>query len=145
MARTAVAKATGIDASNVTMHPVFLGGGFGRRLTEDYFIQAGRIAKATGYPVKMIWSREEDTAHDFYRPAGWHHFKAGLDDAGHARLDRALDGVAGTRDTSGAVPATPTEIQIGHSSGAATFFGYIRRAAVIQGAGLDAELTGMTS
>jgi hypothetical protein len=57
----------------------------------------------------------------------------------------ALDGVAGTRDTSGAVPATPTEIQIGHSSGAATFFGYIRRAAVIQGAGLDADLTGMTS
>jgi isoquinoline 1-oxidoreductase beta subunit len=78
MARTAVAKATGIDASNVTMHPVFLGGGFGRRLTEDYFVQAGRIAKATGYPVKMIWSREEDTAHDFYRPADISRFKGGL-------------------------------------------------------------------
>lgn len=56
----------------------------------------------------------------------------------------ALDGAAGTRDTSGAVPATPTEIQIGHSSGAATFFGYIRKLAFISSASADGVLTAMT-
>lgn len=82
MARDGAIEGAGVSADNVTMHSVFLGGGFGRRLTAEYTNQAARIAKATGYPVKMIWSREEDTAHDFYRPADISRFSGGLDKDG---------------------------------------------------------------
>lgn len=82
MARDGAAEGAGISADDVTMHTVFLGGGFGRRLTPEYTNQAARIAKATGYPVKMIWSREEDTAQDFFRPADISRFKGGLDESG---------------------------------------------------------------
>jgi isoquinoline 1-oxidoreductase subunit beta len=61
MARSAAAKAIGLSADDVTMHHPMLGGGFGRRLEVDYVVMAARIGLATGYPVKMIWSREEDT------------------------------------------------------------------------------------
>jgi isoquinoline 1-oxidoreductase beta subunit len=82
MARKGAAEGAGVSADDVTMHSVFLGGGFGRRLTPEYSNQAARIAKATSYPVKMIWSREEDTAQDFYRPADISRFSGGLDEAG---------------------------------------------------------------
>ena len=81
-ARSAAAKGAGVGDDAVTMHSVFLGGGFGRRLDPDYVTQAARIAKATGYPVKMIWSREEDMAQDLYRPADISRFKGALDDQG---------------------------------------------------------------
>ena len=71
-ARRVAADAAGIDAANVVMHNMQLGGGFGRRLPGafDYIEQAVRIAKAlTPRPVKLIWSREEDMRHDYYRPA----------------------------------------------------------------------------
>ncbi len=79
MSRDGAAEGAGIDADDVTMHSVFLGGGFGRRLTPEYTNQAARLAKATGYPIKMIWSREEDTAQGFYRPADISRFTGGLD------------------------------------------------------------------
>jgi isoquinoline 1-oxidoreductase beta subunit len=82
VARGGAAEGAGIDADDVTMHSVFLGGGFGRRLTAEYSNQAARLAKATGYPIKMIWSREEDTAQDFYRPADISRFSGGLDENG---------------------------------------------------------------
>ena len=81
-ARSAAAKGAGVSDDDVTMHSVLLGGGFGRRLEADYVTQAARIAKAAGYPVKMIWSREEDMAQDLYRPADISRFKAGLDEKG---------------------------------------------------------------
>jgi len=84
MARDGAAEGAGVNADDVTMHPVFLGGGFGRRLTPEYSNQAARLAKAAGYPIKMIWSREEDTAQDFYRPADISRFKGGLDENGKA-------------------------------------------------------------
>lgn len=83
-ARNAVAKAAGIDVENVTLHNAFLGGGFGRRSEEDAIVMATRLAKAAGYPVKLIWSREEDTQQDFYRPSAMSRFKAGLDENGKA-------------------------------------------------------------
>ncbi|MFM7028209.1 MAG: molybdopterin cofactor-binding domain-containing protein [Chakrabartia sp.] len=82
MARSAVAKALDLDTDKVTVHQLYLGGGFGRRLESDYPVQAARIAKEMGQPVKMIWSREEDIQQDFYRPADISRFSAGLDAKG---------------------------------------------------------------
>lgn len=82
MARSAVAKALDLDQDKVTLHQLYLGGGFGRRLESDYPVQAARIAKDIGTPVKMIWSREEDIRQDFYRPADISRFSAGLDAKG---------------------------------------------------------------
>lgn len=82
MARSAVAKALEISNDDVTVNQLYLGGAFGRRLESDYPVQAARVAKATGYPIKMIWSREEDTRQDFYRPADTSRFSGGLDSSG---------------------------------------------------------------
>lgn len=82
MARDGAAEGAGLSADDVRMHSVLLGGGFGRRLTPEYSNQAARLAKAAGYPIKMIWSREEDTQQDFYRPADISRFKGGLDAEG---------------------------------------------------------------
>jgi isoquinoline 1-oxidoreductase beta subunit len=79
MARSAAAAALGIDADAVTIHHPYLGGAFGRRLESDYVTMAARLAKATGYPIKMIWSREEDTRKAAYRPADISRFKGALD------------------------------------------------------------------
>ena len=78
----AVADAIDMDASNVTVHNQYLGGGFGRRAFSDYAIQSARVASQVPYPVKLIWSREEDMRHDHYRQASISRFKAALDDSG---------------------------------------------------------------
>ena len=83
-ARQAAADAAGLAFEDVTYHNAYLGGGFGRRSESDNIIMATRIAKATGYPVKMIWSREEDTAQDHYRPSATSRFQGGLDNDGRA-------------------------------------------------------------
>ena len=80
IAVTSAAKAAGIDAEDVTLHTTYLGGGFGRRLETDMVMQAVAIAReAKGAPVQLVWSREDDTAHDFYRPAALARFTATLD------------------------------------------------------------------
>jgi len=76
--RTAVAKALGFDESVVTINTTELGGGFGRRLQTDYGVQAALIAREMGVPVKLIWTREEDTQHGFYRPAAAVRLRAAL-------------------------------------------------------------------
>lgn len=80
--RTAVAKALGIPEADVTLRTTLLGGGFGRRLKTDYGVFAARVAKAVGRPVKLIWTREEDITHDFYRPACAARLRAALDAGG---------------------------------------------------------------
>lgn len=79
----ATARALGIDAKAITVHLTRIGGGFGRRLVNDTMVQAGAIAKQVpGTPVQLIVSREDDTAHGFYRPGGWHAYEALLDARG---------------------------------------------------------------
>ena len=83
MARAAAAAALGIDAVNVEVKVPFLGGGFGRRYISDSIVQAARLARvAGGAPVQLIWPREMDMTHDFYRPAFLARCQGGLDTAG---------------------------------------------------------------
>lgn len=78
-AQGAVAGALGLKPEDVTLKTTFLGGGFGRRIELDFIVQAAEISKAVGKPVKLLWTREEDMTHDFYRPIGVNTVKAGLD------------------------------------------------------------------
>ncbi|HXN10566.1 MAG TPA: molybdopterin cofactor-binding domain-containing protein, partial [Steroidobacteraceae bacterium] len=81
-AQRAAAAVLKIPAERVRVHSMLLGGGFGRRGETDYVTQAVSAAQATGRPVKLLWSREEDIQHDFYRPAAAIRFRAGVDQTG---------------------------------------------------------------
>jgi isoquinoline 1-oxidoreductase beta subunit len=76
------AKIAGVKPEQVKVHTTFLGGGFGRRSQTDFVAEACEISKAMKAPVQVTWSREDDTRHDFYRPASLIRFSAGLDSAG---------------------------------------------------------------
>ncbi len=78
-ANRAVAAVTGLPRENIHVEMTRVGGGFGRRLSNDYVAEAAMISMKTGGPVKLQWSREDDVRHDFYRPSGMHEMKAGLD------------------------------------------------------------------
>jgi isoquinoline 1-oxidoreductase beta subunit len=81
-ARTAVAKHFGLPEEAVTIHMTRIGGGFGRKLSSDFILEAVAISKEIGEPVKLVWNRRQDTQHGVYRPGGFHAFKAGLDAQG---------------------------------------------------------------
>jgi isoquinoline 1-oxidoreductase subunit beta len=80
--KAAAAELLELDLDQVIVHNQLLGGGFGRRSETDVIKQAILIAKEVDYPVKLIWSREEDTQHDVYREATLSRLKAGLDESG---------------------------------------------------------------
>src|SRR5436309_5564937 len=82
-AQEVAAEITGLPKEQVRVHTTFLGGGFGRRLEPDFVSEAVRVSKAAGAPVKVIWSREDDVQHGFYRPATYNRFAAALDAAGN--------------------------------------------------------------
>jgi len=83
LARAIAAQAAGVREEAVTVHVTYLGGGFGRRLDVDFVGQAVRIAlECGGRPVQLVWPREEDFTHDFYRPAGAALMQASLDASG---------------------------------------------------------------
>jgi CO/xanthine dehydrogenase Mo-binding subunit len=76
------AKITGLRYEDVTIHTTFVGGGFGRRIAVDYVAEAVHISQVIKEPVKVIWTREDDIQHDFYRPASYNVVAAGMDKNG---------------------------------------------------------------
>jgi len=100
-AQQAAARITGVPLDRVTVHVQLLGCGWGRRSSTDYVQDAVETSKAIGAPVQVLWSREEDMQHDFYRPAAHVRLKGGLDSNGrlvamHVRV--AAQGISGGRN-----------------------------------------------
>jgi len=82
LARIAVARVTDLSPDDVDVTVTAIGGGFGRRLTQDFIEEAAAVAYQAKRPIKLMWSREEDTKHDWYRPATYHKLKATLSESG---------------------------------------------------------------
>ena len=80
--RELIADTLGIPERKIHINLTRIGGGFGRRLRHDFMVEAAWIAREVDKPVQLQWTREDDMRHDFYRPAAWHHFRAGLDGNG---------------------------------------------------------------
>ena len=77
-----VAQVLGLKPDKVIVHTTYMGGGFGRRYMADFPAEGAQIAKVVGKPVQLVWSREDDMTHDFYRPAVCHHFRGAVDASG---------------------------------------------------------------
>jgi isoquinoline 1-oxidoreductase beta subunit len=82
--RSEVAKALSVSEDDVTVHVTLMGGGFGRRLVSDFAVEAAEISKASGKPVKLTWTREEDMKFGWYRPPSMHVLKGAVDNEGMA-------------------------------------------------------------
>lgn len=81
--RNVIAKELGLDQSKVLVHTTLMGGGFGRRYQYDFPTEVAQIVKRVDGPVKLVWTREDDMTHDFYRPAGMRRMRGALDAQGN--------------------------------------------------------------
>lgn len=78
-----ISRTLGVPEDKILVHVTRIGGGFGRRLTSDFMVEAAAIAQRVDAPVKLQWTREDDLRHDAFRPGGFHFLKAGVDSAGN--------------------------------------------------------------
>jgi isoquinoline 1-oxidoreductase beta subunit len=81
-AQGVIAEAAQLPPEKVIVHTTLMGGGFGRRYQADFVMEAAQVAKSTGKPVMVVWTREDDMQHDFYRPASYHKLQGALDSEG---------------------------------------------------------------
>ncbi len=106
----AVAEITGVPVANVTVHVTLMGGGFGRRAFPDFVIEAAIASKRVGAPVKVVFTREDDTRYDYYRPATHHRLAGAIDALGKVAawrhriastpIDSFMDPAAATPESS---------------------------------------------
>ncbi len=82
-AQGVIAKAAKLPPEKVIVHTTQMGGGFGRRYQADFVMEAAQVAKSAGKPVMVLWTREDDIQHDFYRPASYHKCQGAVDAAGN--------------------------------------------------------------
>jgi isoquinoline 1-oxidoreductase subunit beta len=82
-AQDVIAGVSKLPHESVVVHTTLMGGGFGRRYHADFVMEAAQVAKATGKPVMVLWTREDDMQHDFYRPASYHRMQGAVDGQGH--------------------------------------------------------------
>ena len=107
-AQGTVAKILGVKPEDVSLRTTFLGGGFGRRIDIDFIVQAAQISKAVNKPVKLVWSREDDMTHDFYRPAAINTMAASL---GADGKPTAMTFRLTSQSITGRVFGLPAEVQ----------------------------------
>ncbi|MEO5762393.1 MAG: molybdopterin cofactor-binding domain-containing protein, partial [Vicinamibacteria bacterium] len=109
-----IAKIAGLSAEKVVVHTTLMGGGFGRRYHADFVAEAAQISKATGAPVQVLFTREDDNQHGFYRPASLHTFTGAIDAQGlpsawlHRMTSVSIDGYWTPRDK-----AKPASSEVG--------------------------------
>jgi isoquinoline 1-oxidoreductase subunit beta len=113
MAKEQVRRVLGFSDEDIHIHQTWLGGGFGRRVSQDYVLEAVHLSRAISQPVQVVWSREDDMRHSPYRPAATHRVQGALDEAGrvvgwrHAVVSQSLIAQVG-RDAMGAfLPGAP--------------------------------------
>jgi isoquinoline 1-oxidoreductase beta subunit len=82
-AQAVIAEAAKLPPEKVNVHTTLMGGGFGRRYQADFVMEAAQVAKTAGKPVMVLWTREDDMQHDFYRPASYHKCQGVVDAAGN--------------------------------------------------------------
>jgi isoquinoline 1-oxidoreductase beta subunit len=122
-ARQIASTVSGLPLKAVTLHVTLIGGGFGRRVETDFVMEAVQISSAIGAPVKVLWTREDDLAHDFYRPASFQRLSASLTSQGLPATWAHLVATHDTdRDDHQAQPATdgadmPYDISVKHIIG----------------------------
>lgn len=81
-AQDVIAGVSGLPHDSVVVHTTLMGGGFGRRYQADFVMEAAQVAKVTGQPVMVLWTREDDMQHDFYRPSSYHKFSGTVESDG---------------------------------------------------------------
>jgi isoquinoline 1-oxidoreductase subunit beta len=82
-AQDVIAGVSKLPHESVVVHTTLMGGGFGRRYQADFVMEAAQVAKVLGKPVQVLWTREDDMQHDFYRPASYHHMQGAVDAQGN--------------------------------------------------------------